>query len=136
VNELIALEMERGDEALKSAETLYQNELYRDAMSRTYYAVLHFARALLASKECYPKSHHGVMQLFSQHFIKTGAIAVDIGRILARQQKFRSESDYTVESRFSSEAIEVEIADAKLFRAVCLAHLPYMCVQAIETSDN
>lgn len=124
MNELIALELERGDEALQSAETLFQNKLYRDAMSRTYYAVLHFARALLATKECYPKSHHGVLQLFSQHFIKNGVIAVDIGRIIARQQKFRAESDYTVESRFTSEAIEVEITDAKRFRAVCLAHIP------------
>lgn len=123
MNELIALELERGDEALKSAETLQAAGLYRDAMSRTYYAVLHFARALLATKECFPKSHHGVMQLFSQHFIKTGVIGVETGRILARQQKFREESDYTVESRFSPEAIEVEIADARLFREVCLSQL-------------
>jgi uncharacterized protein (UPF0332 family) len=51
MNELIALEIERGDEALKSAETLLEAGLYRDAMSRTYYAVLHYARALLATKE-------------------------------------------------------------------------------------
>jgi uncharacterized protein (UPF0332 family) len=64
------------------------------------------------------------MQLFSQHFIKTGVIAVETGRILARQQKFREESDYTVESRFSSEAIEAEITDARLFREVCVSQLP------------
>ena len=123
MNELIALEIERGDEALKSAETLLTAGLYRDAMSRTYYAVLHYARALLATKGCFPKSHHGVMQLFSQHFIKTGVIAIETGRILARQQKFREESDYTVESRFSPEAIETEIADARHFREVCVSQL-------------
>lgn len=123
MNDLIAHEIERGDEALKSAETLLAAELFRDAMSRTYYAVLHYARALLATKDCYPKSHHGVMQMFSQHFIKTGIVTVEVGRILARQQKFREESDYTVESRFSKEAIEAEIKDAKLFREVCLSRL-------------
>jgi uncharacterized protein (UPF0332 family) len=124
MTELVSLEIERGDEALKSAEMLLTAGLYRDAMSRTYYAVLHFARALLADKACFPKSHHGVMQQFSQHFIKNGIISVEIGRILARQQKFREESDYTVESRFTPEVIEIEIADAKLFREVCLSQLP------------
>lgn len=92
-------------------------------MSRTYYAVLHYAHALLATKECFPKSHHGVMQLFSQHFVKTGIIAVETGRILARQQEFREESDYTAESSFSPEAIEAEIADARHFREVCMSQL-------------
>lgn len=123
MTELIALEIERGDEALKSAETLLTAGLCRDAMSRTYYAVLHYTRALLATKECFPRSHHGVVRLFSQHFIKTGIIAVETGRILARQQKFREESDYTVESRFSPEAIKAEIADAKHFREVCVSQL-------------
>jgi uncharacterized protein (UPF0332 family) len=120
MSNLIALEIERGDEALKSAETLLAAGLYRDAMSRTYYAVMHYARAVLVTKNCSPKSHQGVLQLFSQHFIKTGEIAVDTGRILARQQKFREESDYTVESRFSAEAIEIEIADSRLFREECV----------------
>lgn len=123
MSELIALELERGDEALKSAETLRAAGLYRDAMSRTYYAVLHYARALLASQGYFPKSHQGVMHVFSQQYIKTGMIAVETGRILARQQKFREESDYTVESRFSPEAIEAEIADARLFRQVCVSRL-------------
>ena len=125
MNELIALEIERGDEALKSAETLLGVGLCRDAMSRTYYAVLHYARALLASKDCFPKSHHGVVQMFSQYFVKTGVIAVETGRILSRQQKFREESDYTVESRFPPEAIEAEIADARLFREVCVVQLEH-----------
>ena len=125
MNELIALEMERGDEALKSAETLLSVGLCRDAMSRTYYAVLHYTRALLATKGFFPKSHQGVVQLFSLHFIKTGAIPVETGRILARQQKFREESDYTVESRFPPEAIEAELADARLFREVCVVQLEH-----------
>ena len=123
MNELVALELERGDEALKSAETLNAAGLCRDAMSRTYYAVLHYARAVLATKDCHPRSHHGVVQMFSQHFVKSALVPVDVGRILARQQKFREESDYTVEVRFSPEDIDTEIADAKLFRNVCVSHI-------------
>ena len=74
MNELIRLEIERGDEALKSAELLLAAGLQRDAMSRTCYAVLHYARALLATKSLSPKSHQGVLQVFSQHFVKTGLV--------------------------------------------------------------
>lgn len=112
MNELIKLEIERGDEALKSAELLLAAGLQRDAMSRTYYAVLHYARALLATKSLSPKSHQGVLQVFSQHFVKTGLVEVTVGRVLSRQQKLREESDYTIESRFTPEAVEAEIADA------------------------
>lgn len=126
MNNLVTLEIERGDEALKSAETLNASGLCRDAMSRTYYAVLHYARALLVTKDCHPKSHHGVVQMFSQHYVKSGLVSVETGRILARQQKFREESDYTVEARFSHEAIESEITDAKTFREVCLSQIQHL----------
>jgi len=118
--ETIILEVERADEALKSVGLLIEGECYRDAMSRLYYAVFHFTRALLATKDINPKSHQGALQLFSLHFVKTGIVELEIGRILARQQKFRSESDYNVEFRFDRESIEQEYEDAKKFREICM----------------
>jgi uncharacterized protein (UPF0332 family) len=118
--ETIILEVERADEALKSVGLLIEGECYRDAMSRLYYAVFHFTRALLATKDINPKSHQGALQQFSMHFVKTGIVELEIGRILARQQKFRSESDYNVEFRFDRESIEQEYEDAKKFREICM----------------
>ena len=119
--ELIMLEVERADEALKSVGLLIDGECYRDAMSRLYYAVFHYTRALLATKEFNPKSHQGALQLFSQHFVKTGIVELEAGRILARQQKFRSESDYNVEFRFDRDSIMQEYEDARKFREICLS---------------
>ena len=45
---------------------------------------------------------------------------MEAGRILARQQKFRSESDYNVEFRFDRESIEQEYEDAQVFRKICM----------------
>ncbi len=118
--ETIKLEVERADEALKSVGLLIAGECYRDAMSRLYYAVFHFTRALLATKDLNPKSHQGALQLFSQYFVKTGIVEMEAGRILARQQKFRSESDYNVEFRFDRESIEQEYEDAQVFRKICM----------------
>jgi uncharacterized protein (UPF0332 family) len=61
--------------------------------------------------------------MFSQHFVRSGVISVETGRTLSRQQKFREESDYTVEIRFTQEAIETEIDDARMFREVCVSQI-------------
>ncbi len=43
-------ELERAKEALKSADILFENDLVKDAMSRLYYFVLHYIKALLLTK--------------------------------------------------------------------------------------
>ncbi len=61
-------ELKRGDESLRSAEVLNNEGLCLDAMSRCYYALLHYARAMLLSRDIVPKSHHGVFLMFNQEF--------------------------------------------------------------------
>jgi uncharacterized protein (UPF0332 family) len=50
-------EIERGEKALKAAQLLSENGLYEDAVSRAYYAVLHFAKAALLSQGVRTSSH-------------------------------------------------------------------------------
>jgi uncharacterized protein (UPF0332 family) len=45
--ELILAEWRRAQQALRAAEVLISEECYSDAVSRTYYAVLHAAKAAL-----------------------------------------------------------------------------------------
>ena len=42
--EPIRAELSRGDEARRAAAVLLREGLHRDAMSRAYYAALHYAR--------------------------------------------------------------------------------------------
>jgi uncharacterized protein (UPF0332 family) len=113
---VILAEMRRGDESLRSARLLVDEGLCVDAMSRCYYAVLHFARAMLLTREIVPKSHHGAFLLFSQQFVKPGDIPHEYGKILARQQKLREEADYATDSSFSREDVIIAIDDAGKFR--------------------
>jgi uncharacterized protein (UPF0332 family) len=57
------------------------------------------------------------------YFVKTGKVSTAIGKILARQQKFREEADYNIEGRFSYEDVKMEISDAKKFRETTIALL-------------
>jgi uncharacterized protein (UPF0332 family) len=109
-------ELKRGDESLRSAEVLNNEGLCLDAMSRCYYALLHYARAMLLIRNIVPKSHHGVFLMFSQQFVKTNEVAQEYGKMLARQQKLREEADYATDSSFSQEDVTAALEDAKKFR--------------------
>jgi hypothetical protein len=56
----VAAELERGAQAAKAAQELLRLGLLNDAVSRAYYAALHFARALLLTEGVEPKTHGGV----------------------------------------------------------------------------
>ena len=60
------------EDCLQEAIILYQNEKYRGACGRAYYAYFDAIRAVLATKAIITKSHSAVRGLFSAHFIKEG----------------------------------------------------------------
>jgi len=116
-------ELKRGDESLRSAEVLNKEGLCLDAMSRCYYALLHYARAMLLSREIVPKSHHGAFLMFSQQFVKTNEVTQEYGKMLARQQKLREEADYATDSSFSPEDVAAALEDAGKFRELAYQFL-------------
>lgn len=113
---LVMQEMQRGDEARRAAEVLFRERLLRDTMSRAYYAVLHYARALLILKAEEPRTHEGVLRRFSLHFVKSGLIGPEEGKVLGRLHKFRQEADYTVERDYPSEEVCKELEGVVSFR--------------------
>lgn len=73
---------------------LFSKRMHNDSISRSYYAVFYAARAALLSRGFDPKRHRGVISLFHQHFIKSGIMPVEIGKILSWAQKEREEAEY------------------------------------------
>ena len=57
MNDISQKELIRAKKALLAAKTLLENQLYEDCVSRSYYAVLHAAKAALATKDIEPVSH-------------------------------------------------------------------------------
>jgi uncharacterized protein (UPF0332 family) len=119
----IAIERERGDGSLRSAEVLLREALYADAVSRAYYAAFHYARALLLTLGEEPVTHAGVERLLHRDLVRNGTLAPDIARILGRLMKNRLDADYTSEVVFTREAAQDEIDAARRFVDVANAHL-------------
>jgi uncharacterized protein (UPF0332 family) len=91
----IADEFVHADEALRAADALVDLGLYRDAVSRAYYAVYHATLALLLSEELEPSTHSGVVTLLGLHFVKTGKVSASLAATLRRIQGYREAADYT-----------------------------------------
>jgi uncharacterized protein (UPF0332 family) len=81
-------------ETLAEAEQLLGSQALRGAVNRLYYAAFYAARALLATRDVDAARHSGLITLFQQHFVKTGLMPAETGKILARAFEKRQNSDY------------------------------------------
>jgi uncharacterized protein (UPF0332 family) len=85
---------EKAKEDLRAAEELYKIELYKQSMNRSYYAIFHAVRAVLALDEVDFKKHAGVIGYFQQHYIKTEIFAKEYSTMLTKASMKRNQSDY------------------------------------------
>ncbi|MBS1258303.1 MAG: hypothetical protein MAG551_01360 [Candidatus Scalindua arabica] len=113
--EEIRLEIERSKKALDAAKKLFEEELLEDAISRSYYSVLHAAKAVLLGEHIMVDSHEAVKRLFGMHIVKTGKMDTKFSKILREAQDDRFLADYDVSFSPEVERIEKRIKDAEYF---------------------
>ncbi len=119
-------EIARGDEALAEANVLLENGLCNGAVSRAYYSVYHWARALLFVQGVEARSHRGMIQLVNLHFVKPGKLPRKTGQLLAQLETSRELSDYRAAATFSADEAREAIVDAGLFIAGCRPLIPWL----------
>lgn len=97
-------------DCLKSAKTLLAAESYKGAANRSYYAVFHAMRAVLAMDEIDMKHHSGIISEFRRRYIKTGTLDTKLSDIITAAYDLRTDSDYNdfyvVSKRDVSEQVE------------------------------
>lgn len=101
--ENIIAELNRASKAMEAASLLFANGYLSDAISRLYYFLLYNIRALLLTKGLEPKSHEGILRVFSLHFIKEGLFGPKASHLFARLMKYREEADYNPSYIFTRE---------------------------------
>jgi len=115
--------IEKAKEKLRTAEKLFAEGYYDDAVSRAYYSAFHITQALLLTEGLTADSHHGLVILFGLHFIKTGKIAKKFARYLSNLKDDREVSDYEVFSTIDKKTAEKSITEAKEFVEHIITHL-------------
>lgn len=84
---------------------------FEGAANRTYYAVFHGMRSILALDEKDFSKHSGVISYFRRAYIKTGKFSVEASVIIGEAFNIRSDSDYDDEYDITEEEIK-ELVDS------------------------
>lgn len=98
-------EWQRAEECLGAATLCLDHGFYADAVSRSYYAVLHAAKAALAyviatdaaaAEDLLPESHEGVINRFGMRLVRPGHIERMWATFLGQLSQLRFSADYDV----------------------------------------
>lgn len=81
-------------ECLESANLLLENGNYKSAANRSYYAIFHAMRAVLAFDGIDMKHHSGIISEFRKLYIKTGVFDTKMSTIISVLFNVRQDSDY------------------------------------------
>ncbi|WP_029201819.1 HEPN domain-containing protein [Oribacterium sp. NK2B42] len=79
---------------LKSAKLLLENEDYKGANNRAYYAIYHAVSAVHALDGKSYKRHKDALGNFNKDYVRTEVFPKDMGRKIAKAEEIRHASDY------------------------------------------
>lgn len=85
---------ERALECLASAKSLLESGNYKSAANRSYYAIFHAMRAVLALDEVDRRYHSSIISEFRKRYIKTGIFETELSLIISELFDARTDSDY------------------------------------------
>ena len=92
--EIVRYRIENAHRTMDEVLSHMANGFYNTAVNRMYYACYYAASAMLVAEHITTKSHDGVKQMFSLHFVKTGKVPVDLGKSYSRLFDKRTKGDY------------------------------------------
>jgi uncharacterized protein (UPF0332 family) len=87
-------EVAHGDSALTAARLLRDSLLWNDALSRLYFALFHYATALLLTEGVEPMSHKALPGLIGLHIVRTGRMTASDVAIIGHAWQWRTLADY------------------------------------------
>ena len=107
--------LEKAFESLKAAEILIESKLWSSVINRLYYSCYYAVNALLVAYEIETRTHSGLRNQFSLHFIKTNKIDKKYGELLSDLFDWRHQGDYGDLFEFEEEVVLEHIEPVKEF---------------------
>lgn len=86
--------IEQAKEDLASAKLNYDNNFFKSANNRAYYAIFHAIRAVLALEKVDFKRHKDVQAYFNKNYVNTEIFPRTLGRKISEASNVREDSDY------------------------------------------
>ena len=107
--------MEQAERCIRSAKVLVADEDYKGAANRSYYAIFHCMRSILALEGKDFSKHSAVAAYFRKEYIKTGIFDIELSDIIKEAFDVRSDSDYDDYYLISKEDVLEQIEHAQIF---------------------
>ncbi len=111
--QLSIVRFEHAQECLNTARNLIELGDFKTAANRSYYAVFHSMRAVLAFDGIDMKHHSGIIAEFRRRYIKTGIFETKLSGYITKLFTVRNDSDYDDFYVVSKDRVleQVEMAD-------------------------
>ena len=113
--EYIEYRLSKAYEALRDARVLSENGSWNACINRLYYTCCYAISALLLKNGIVVKTHAGQITQFNQHFVKTGIISKDFGRLYTNLMDWWQKGDYGDMFDFSGEVVKTIIEPIEHF---------------------
>ena len=124
---------ERACDCLHTARANRDINDYRAAANRSYYAIFHAMRAVLALAEVDMSKHSGVMAEFRKRYLKTEILDRKLSTIITQAFEVRNASDYDDFYIVAKEDVDYQIDNAKEFmRAIA----EYLILRGVTVSSG
>ena len=115
IKALSYLRMEHAVECLETAKKVLEFGDYKSAANRSYYAVFHAMRAVLAYDDTQKTKHSGIISEFRRLYIKTGVFDSEMSDIISNLFDIRTNSDYNDFFVVAKEDVKRQVAGAERF---------------------
>ncbi|MBQ3470873.1 MAG: HEPN domain-containing protein, partial [Clostridia bacterium] len=92
--DLANFRLDKAMQCINDAKAMLGLNSYASAANRSYYAIFHSARAILALDNIDRKRHSAVISYFQQYYVKTNIFDRKFSKIIQDAFEIRQESDY------------------------------------------
>ena len=120
-DDLTAYRFRRAKEALEDARILAESGRWNAVVGRLYYACFYAVLGRLLSLGHTPSTHRGARSLFNEHFVKGGAVSLELAQVYSALFERRQESDYADLVEFGEDQVQPWIGQAEEFVATLIA---------------
>jgi len=94
ISDLSKYGLQKAMEDLQTAKLLFEKDHFAQSINRSYYAVFHSVRALLAFDKFDSRKHSGIISFFDKEYIRNNKLSKQFSKILHSAEEIRINSDY------------------------------------------
>ena len=117
IAQLAKYRLDKARECLSDAQVAFEEDRLANSINRSYYAVFHATRALLALDSFDSKKHSTIIGYFNQHYIATGKLEAIYYQQLSNAFRIRNKTDYDDFYVVSRDDAKHQLQNAQAFAA-------------------